>query len=478
MITRRASVSAAALLASVCVCVAAERPRRSAPAKPRTPSTRPAVDYLVDLLDRYVQGQQRDAFFAAAGVDGQLTEAEWKAAAGKPNTFVRPYDRWAAALACDKDRDSKLSWPEADKYREQIRSRLLSMFDKSKDGKLTGAERPPANAYLAKGMPAASRGGPMMGRTGRGSAWGQYDANGDGKLDDAERQAMQQAWRKRSEQARRAYDLRRYDADKDGQLSDQERSAKQQAEAQQRARAEKYRKDMLAKYDTDGDGKVSDQERRSAYEKQRAERQRKRLEQWDANGDGEIKGEEAEAERDHYRKEAQRRRQEWMVKRHDKDGDGQLDEQEQAAMEAEQAKWRQYRERAQQRAREFTKQWDSDGDGKISDGERTEMVRSLRVEAERRRKEMDTDGDGKVSSDEMKAYWNQLRQKYDADGDGELNADERQKMIREQMNSVMPRMRGRPGRRSSMVPLPTGPGETTYTSQDGSVRMIVRRRQR
>ena len=34
-----------------------------------------------------------------------------------------------------------------------------------------------------------------------------------------------------------------------------------------------------------------------------------------------------------------------------------------------------------------------------------------------------------ASPDEMRGYWNQLRDKYDADGDGKLNDQERKKLL-------------------------------------------------
>jgi hypothetical protein len=69
-----------------------------------------------------------------------------------------------------------------------------------------------------------------------------FDQNGDGKLDDAERAKMKEAFA-----ARRAARIAQFDADKDGALSPAERAAMQDARARAR----------FARLDKDGDGKLS-----------------------------------------------------------------------------------------------------------------------------------------------------------------------------------------------------------------------------
>jgi len=78
----------------------------------------------------------------------------------------------------------------------------------------------------------------------------QFDKDGDGKLSDEERTAMQEAGRARREAMQKEM-LAKYDTDKDGKLSDEERA---------KARADREA-EMLKKYDTDGDGKLSDEEK-------------------------------------------------------------------------------------------------------------------------------------------------------------------------------------------------------------------------
>ena len=73
-----------------------------------------------------------------------------------------------------------------------------------------------------------------------------FDGNGDGKLDDAERARMKEAFAARHAE-RKAARIAQFDADHDGALSDAERAAMKD----QRARA------RFGKLDTNGDGKLS-----------------------------------------------------------------------------------------------------------------------------------------------------------------------------------------------------------------------------
>ncbi|KKM71307.1 hypothetical protein LCGC14_1431990, partial [marine sediment metagenome] len=199
------------------------------------PAAKVKIDHVKDLIDDYLQGRERELFFAAAGVDGELTKTEFATAGKKQKTFVRSYDRWEVAVVHDADKSVKLSWPEAEKYRLAVKKRVLRLFDKNKDGKLLGAERDQANAYLARGLRGMSgRLGSLMSRGGGMFGQGltrQYDTNKDGKLDDSERAAMQEGLRKRAEQYRRNWELRRYDTNKDGKLDEKEIAARDKVQA-------------------------------------------------------------------------------------------------------------------------------------------------------------------------------------------------------------------------------------------------------
>ncbi|MEM7026900.1 MAG: hypothetical protein AAF410_01605 [Pseudomonadota bacterium] len=80
----------------------------------------------------------------------------------------------------------------------------------------------------------------------------QYDADGDGQLNEEERTALREA--------RRAYLLDKYDADGDGELNEDERQAKRDAKRDaKRAR-------VVEKFDADGDGELNEEEKQAARE--------------------------------------------------------------------------------------------------------------------------------------------------------------------------------------------------------------------
>ena len=77
----------------------------------------------------------------------------------------------------------------------------------------------------------------------------EYDVNGDGTIDEEERQAMKDARREA-----RAERHAQWDTDGDGEISDEEREA---ARAALRARIEEKRNERFHAADTDGDGCLS-----------------------------------------------------------------------------------------------------------------------------------------------------------------------------------------------------------------------------
>lgn len=98
------------------------------------------------------------------------------------------------------------------------------------------------------------------GRPSREEVMKQFDANGDGKLDQAERQTMRAAMEARREKGpggpMRERAVERFDKDGDGILNDAER-----AEADAALRAEIVnRPHAMERVDTDKDGKISDAE--------------------------------------------------------------------------------------------------------------------------------------------------------------------------------------------------------------------------
>ncbi len=501
--------------ATVLICLAG--PAAAAP-KENVKAAEPHPDHVAGLIDKYAQGSERDRFFQAAGVDGELTREEFAEGAKRPDGFVRSYDNWGSAIAHDLDKNGTLNWVEAEKYRLSVRKQVLEKFDKDKDGKLTDKEREAANAWLAKGLRPPGRGY---------TSWGidRWDTDGDGKLSEQERKARSEHFRLRTEQWRKKYDLRRYDKNNNGKLDEDELAAKEADRKKTEARMAEWRKrqaERVKKHDADGDGKLNAEERKAMYAAMTAEYRKKRLEQWDADGDGQISEKETQAERAHYRKQAEERYQKWLLKRHDKDGDGELNDQEQAAFDAavekrrkQRAEWEKrrqewvkrwdadgngslsdderkamsvhYRRQAEERRSQQIKKWDADGDGKLNDEERRTMREAFRARWQERRKQMDTDGDGKVSGEESGAYWKKLREKYDADGNGELNEEERRKMYDAEgyrgwssYGNWGP-VRIRPGGAAgggggrAWVPIKTGENETVYVSEQGAATVIIRR---
>jgi hypothetical protein len=94
--------------------------------------------------------------------------------------------------------------------------KMLKRFDTDDDGKLNEAERQAMHEAMPKrgGGP----GGPQHQRPGRGEAMKRFDTDGDGVLSEAEREAMRTE-RKRFQEE----NMKRFDADGDGRLSEEER---------------------------------------------------------------------------------------------------------------------------------------------------------------------------------------------------------------------------------------------------------------
>ena len=377
----------AALLVTVAL---AEEPADAPAEEPAAPTkaapAKPLPDLCKDAVDPYNAGSERGRFFAAAGKDSELTAAEAEANRKAPKPFVRRFDRWSSMIAFDKNGNKTLDWFEADAYRKGFRQRVLLVFDADKNSRLADKEREQANRALAAGkLPRAKAGeadrppiwipapsppaganqepGPgqehviklpgggsitvraerpdqagtggsdarreryrQMGEEREKHLLERHDTDGDGKLSDEERKAIQDQWTKRMEEWRQRRNLQRYDKNKDGKLDEEETAEQEKGQAERekraaewRARAEEQRQEWLAEWDTDGDGELSDAERdamRETYRK-RSEERRKAM---DADGDGDVSGDEA---RDYYNK---------IREKYDADGDGELSSEERSKM--------------------------------------------------------------------------------------------------------------------------------------------------
>ena len=172
-----------------------------------------------------------------------------------------------------------------------------------------------------------------------------YDADGDGKLNEAE----MKTWR----DAREKENLEKYDADKDGKLNDEERK-KMESENPRRGFFQPDT-ETLKKFDKDGDGKLSEEER-TAW---REAREKETLAKYDADKDGKLNDEE----RKKMESENPRRGgggfpppDAETLKKFDKDGDGKLSDEERTAQR-------------EARQKEMLEKYDADKDGKLSEEE-------------------------------------------------------------------------------------------------------------
>jgi len=371
----------------------------SRPAISRAAATRPAKLDVPDLckgaVDPYDQAAQRTHFFAAAGVDGELDANEFQADQARPNSFVRPFDRWAAMLAFDKNQNKTLDWFEADAYRQDLRKKVLAHFDADSDGRLAGAERDAANRALAAGrIPgrknalAASRPADPTGRRGAsdpGGASGQAGASPD---------ETQAAWKVRLEERRKQI-LAKYDADGDGQLSTEERPAMNK-DSRLRGQ-EDLNAWQLRHFDADGDGQLSDAEKADQARFQKdAQKMGKELELklLDADGDGQISPEERAAGQAEFRKVGMMmllKMNQYM----DIDGDGKVTAGERQAF------WDNARQAIQKKAEAVTHQYDADGNGRLDEDERTAMLEGIKEDLQSRMDKYDADADGRLDAQEM-----------------------------------------------------------------------------
>ena len=108
---------------------------------------------------------------------------------------------------------------------------------------------------------------------GREEMMKRFDADGDGRLNEAERAALRSEMEKRhSKRPDREKMMKKYDTDGDGQLSEEERSALR-ADMEKRRGKHPGRKEMMEKFDTDGDGTLSEEERATMFDARRQERE-------------------------------------------------------------------------------------------------------------------------------------------------------------------------------------------------------------
>ena len=175
------------------------------------------------------------------------------------------------------------------------------------------------------------------GKRWREAAKKRFDTNGDGVLDETERQAAQAAMEARA--------LKRFDADGDGKLSQSERqamrAAREKRKGTKQAKADKKSrkgdKKLKEKADTNKDGVIDEQEK-AAFMEEKAQRKQAFLEQYDTDGDGVLSDQERKAAKQergiaHHQKMTKRlaalkEKNPELFNKIDTDGNGELDKEE------------------------------------------------------------------------------------------------------------------------------------------------------
>lgn len=360
-------------------------------AQPKSKVPAKVGDLCKGAVDPYESGAERDRFFQAAGVDGELSEKELTANKSKKKPFVRSFESWKTMSAYDSDRNGTLDWFEADRYRRQLRKRVLAAFDQNKDKKLTGKEREKASLALAAGKvsaaPARSKPTKRVVIPTTGPAMlARFDNDKDGEISDEEKGRILKAM---AEQEHLAM-LERYDADGDGELNEEERGALIADRAGPWKKA--IRKWHLRDFDVNNDGEIDEDEKAAveAYRKKFTDMMKGiGLRMTDMDGDGEVSDEEKEALKKEWKEVAfiaMAKRFQYM----DANGDGQITAQE-----------RQSLEKRTQRGTirwidRFSEKFDEDGDGRLNQTEREALIAGTQEEIMRRVKKFDANEDGRL----------------------------------------------------------------------------------
>jgi len=360
-------------------------------AQPKPKALAKVGDLCKGAVDPYESGAERDRFFKAAGVDGELSQKEAAANKSKKKPFVRSFESWKAMLAFDSDRSGTLDWFEVERYRRQLRKQVLAAFDANKDGKLTGEEREKASRALAAGkislgtkrskptkrVAIPTTGPAMMAR---------FDSDKDGAISDEEKGEIMKAM---AEQERLAV-LERYDTDGDGELNEEETAALVADKAGPWKKA--IRKWHLRDFDVNDDGEIDEDEKAAveAHRKKFTDMMKGiGLRMTDIDGDGEVSDEEKEA----LKKEWQEVAFIAMTKRFkylDANGDGQISAEEKENLDRRTQKgtirW----------IDRFSEKFDEDGDGRLSETERGTLISGMKKEIMGRLKKFDANADGRL----------------------------------------------------------------------------------
>jgi len=171
---------------------------------------------------------------------------------------------------------------EIQKRRDEYQAkRDIAKFDRNKDGRLDERETAERDKYNAESHKRQAEGKKRYSELLK-----KYDRNGDGRLDDGEKKAAKESYRrealkraaaareaskKKIEEYRRRKEIEKYDKNKDGMLDAEESAALNEHRAEQKSRKEKFYK----KYDSNGDGKISSEEKNVYLQELKKQKDRK-----------------------------------------------------------------------------------------------------------------------------------------------------------------------------------------------------------
>jgi len=197
---------------------------------------------------------------------------------GGNNPFGMNSDDFAARMAqFDADGDGILSEEEREAMGRSFREQRLARLDTDGDGEVSRAER---RAAGRERFEQSERGQELM---------RQFDADGDGLLNDEEQAAMDSHLREEraaQREARQAEELARYDFDGDGELSREERDIQRD---ERRSQRDGFMEGLTTEFDRDGDGQLSIEESQIAFDTMRTRREIDQfVQRYDSNGDGSI----------------------------------------------------------------------------------------------------------------------------------------------------------------------------------------------
>jgi len=290
-------------------------------------------ELLAKAVAPYDPSSQRLLFLRAAGVDSELDADEFANAQNERSGaagLLRPFDRWKSVEGFDRNGNKTLDWFEFDAYRRALRSTVLLMFDANKDQRLSGPEQ----ASAAKALLAGEVN--LHGRTTTTRRPGLAPS-----ADDSPRQTPPA---------------------NDGNPFGHSPQVTEDSERRIQVYWTKKRAELVDKHDRNGDGRIDGHERDDYMNDMRSAIQARVLEMFDNNRNGALDDDERLAlasyqqERVSLRRRLSMQRRNEYIERYDRDGDGELNQDERVA--------------AQEISRdESRRRIDSNGDGVISEDE-------------------------------------------------------------------------------------------------------------